>query len=80
MLATRRACPARARHISVSNRPALLIMRITPCSTAKSCRIGGECSMLEIISESSPSSLILDRLSLVHFVIARRHHMKPFSS
>jgi hypothetical protein len=30
MLATRRACPARARHISVSDRPALLIMRITP--------------------------------------------------
>src|SRR6266851_1739409 len=29
MLATRRACPARARHISVSDRPALLIMRIT---------------------------------------------------
>jgi hypothetical protein len=52
--ATRRACPARARHSMVSDKPNLVTVRITVSQVARCWRRGVESSMLVIVPKSSP--------------------------
>ena len=68
--ATRRACPARARHSIVSDKPNFVTMRITVSQVATCWRRGVKSSMLVIIPESSPHDrfLIDPRPALGQFV------------
>ena len=57
--AMRRACPARARHSKVSDKPIFVTVRIAVSQVVRCWPRGGESSTLVIILESSPSDWFL---------------------